>query len=76
MIKFKDIVLDFFFGIGIIGVVVKFMNRYFIGIEKDFFYIKEVVKCLNNIRDRSDFIINLDLEIKFLKIFMSFLIFK
>ncbi len=52
------------------------MNRYFIGIEKDSFYIKEAAKRLNNTRDKSDFITNLELETKPPKIPMSLLISK
>ncbi len=74
--KPKDIILDPFFGTGTTGAVAKSMNRYFIGIEKDSFYIKEAAKRLNNTRDKSDFITNLDLETKPPKIPMSLLISK
>ncbi|MGN8404511.1 DNA methyltransferase, partial [Helicobacter pylori] len=74
--KPKDIILDPFFGTGTTGAVAKSMNRYFIGIEKDSFYIKEAAKRLNSARDKSDFITNLDLETKPPKIPMSLLISK
>ncbi|EJB80414.1 type II m6A methylase [Helicobacter pylori Hp H-6] len=74
--KPKDIVLDPFFGTGTTGAVAKSMNRYFIGIEKDSFYIKEAIKRLNNARDKSDFITNLELETKPPKIPMRLLISK
>lgn len=41
-----DFVLDFFFGLGIIGVVVKKLGCDFVGIEKDLNYIKFVICCL------------------------------
>lgn len=47
LINFGDVVLDLFFGIGIIGVVVKMLGCDFIGIECEVVYCEVVEKWLS-----------------------------
>lgn len=49
MINSGDVVLDLFFGIGMIGVVVKMLGCNFIGIECEEIYCKVVIKCIKNV---------------------------
>lgn len=46
MINLGDVVFDLFFGIGMIGVAVKCLGCYFIGVECDEIYIVVVCECL------------------------------
>lgn len=46
MINLGDVVFDLFFGIGIIGVVVKMLGCEYIGIECEIVYCKVVKDCI------------------------------
>lgn len=61
-----DVILDPFFGTGTTGAVAKKYNRNFIGIERDDDnkYIKEAQKRIDNVKNESDDISNLVLEVK------------
>ncbi len=70
----NDIVLDPFFGTGTTGAVAKRIGRNYIGIEREQKYIIEAKKRLAKVKDESDDITNLSLEIKPPKVSMTDLI--
>lgn len=59
-----DLVLDPFFGTGTTGAVAKSIGRRFIGIERDSAYIEAASKRIEKVKDVSDDISNLKLEVK------------
>lgn len=64
--KPSDIILDPFFGTGTTGAVAKKYGRYFLGIDKDEEdkYIKPAINRINKVKDESNDISNLSLEVK------------
>lgn len=62
--KPNDIILDPFFGTGTTGAIAKKYGRNFIGIEREEKYIKGAKERISKIKDESNDISNLTLEIK------------
>ncbi len=59
-----DIVLDPFFGTGTTGVVAKMLGRRWIGIEKDENYCVAALERIKKVKEETDEITNLSLEVK------------
>ena len=59
-----DLVLDPFFGTGTTGAIAKRYGRHYLGIEREWDYIDAANKRISQIKDESDDITNLALEIK------------
>lgn len=71
-----DIVLDPFFGTGTTGAIAKRYGRNYIGIEREEKYIFAAEERLNSVKNQSDEITNLSLEVKPPRVSLSELISK